>query len=114
MFNRNEMLTKIFTKTPGIYLHISFQALAWAILFSIFIFVLLVKTMQVTVNQLPEEYPMYIDGKKLFSSAGNRDLLPRRAKSWRNTDINSTTETGYWQMRGKRNVVSRLPRAQMQ
>jgi len=63
--NKNEMITKIFTKTPGIYLHISFQVLAGICLFAIFIFVLLVNTVQITVNPLPAEYPTYIDGKKI-------------------------------------------------
>lgn len=65
MFNKNEMITKLFTKTPGIYLHISFQALGWIVLLAIFVFIVLVNTVSITVNPLPAEYPAYIDGKKI-------------------------------------------------
>jgi len=65
MFNRNEMITKIFHKTPGLYFHVSFQAMAGIGFFIIFVFVLLVNTVKITFNPPPAEYPAYIDGKKI-------------------------------------------------
>lgn len=62
---RNEMINKIFDRTPGIYLHISFKALGFIlVIFLIFTF-LCVRTVHISLNPPPAEYPFFIDGKKI-------------------------------------------------
>lgn len=79
---RNEMLTKLFYRTPGIYLHISFKTLGFILaIFLIFTF-LCIRTVHIEFNKPPTEYPFFIDGKKIVfmgrepaSMAEARDIL---------------------------------------
>lgn len=93
MSSRNEMITKLFTKTPGIYFHITHQTAAWIGLFIIFVFVLLVNTVHITLNPPPAEYPTYIDGKKIVfmgyepqSVAEAREILARYNHKFKDGD----------------------------
>jgi hypothetical protein len=79
---RNEMLTKVFYRTPGIYLHITFKKMGYVLAFIIVIAVLCVRTVHISLNPPPAEYPFFIDGKKIVfmgrepsSVAEARDIL---------------------------------------
>jgi hypothetical protein len=59
------MIGKIINRTPGIYLHISFKTLFLIIFFTLFIAILCIQSVHVSLNPPPQEYPMFIDGKKI-------------------------------------------------
>lgn len=63
--SRNGMLGKILSKSPGIYIHLSFKALGWIIFILILITVLCIDRVHINFNPGPVEYPMFIDGKKI-------------------------------------------------
>jgi len=63
--SRSIMLKKIYERTPGIYLHISFSALFWICAFILVFAVVCVQSVHVTLNPPTKEYPMFIDGKKI-------------------------------------------------
>lgn len=79
---RNEMLTKLFYHTSGIYLHISFKTLGFIISIFLIIAFLCIRTVHIEFNKPPQGYPFFIDGKKIVflgrepaSMAEARDIL---------------------------------------
>jgi hypothetical protein len=79
---RTEIINKIFDRTPGIYLHISFKAMGFFLALLLIVAVICIRTVHISFNPPPAEYPFFIDGKKIVflgrepsSMAEARDIL---------------------------------------
>lgn len=66
MNGRNEMLGKIWHKTPGIYLHISYERIGWLIFCLALLVAAVICTVDIRFNAGPKEYPFFIDNKKII------------------------------------------------
>ena len=63
--SRTGMIGHILNREPGIYIHMTFGALRWIIVFVLIIAALCVHTIRININPAVPEYPMTVDNMKI-------------------------------------------------
>lgn|SRR5574343_1276091 len=65
MLPKDTMIGKIINRTPGIYLHISFKTFFSILFFTLIIVIVFIRSVHISLNPGPKEYPIFLDGKKI-------------------------------------------------